>query len=119
MGDALVPYEYGGRLWYKDYTMTDWVADDDDDLVANNQYSNGAEYSGSQLGSPDYSMKLKGCTYIHAQVGTGSSRQIILSYMHNPNKANYSISFNYGGIGIAYNSSGTIYSSAKTFILED
>ena len=37
MGDALVPYEYGGRLWYKDYTMSDWVADDD--LVANKQYS--------------------------------------------------------------------------------
>lgn len=116
VGDALIPYEYGGRLWYKDYPMSDWAVAGD--MVANNQYSNGAEYSGTQLGSPDWSMKMKGCAYIHAQVGSGTSRQLILSYMHNPNMANYTLSLNYGGIGIVYNSSGTIYSAARTFILD-
>ena len=116
MGDALVPYGYGGQVWYKDSTMSDWAVGGS--MVANNQYSNGAEYSGSQLGTPDWAMKIKGCAYVHAQVGSGTSKQFILSYMHNPNKVNYSLSLNYGGFGIVYNSSGTIYSASRTFILD-
>lgn len=116
MGDALIPYEYGGQLWYKDDTMSDWAIGGS--MVANNQYSNSAEYSGSQLGSPDWSMKMKGCAYVHAQIGSGTSKQFIVSYMYNPNKSDYSLSFNYAGFGISYTSSGTIYSAAKTFILD-
>lgn len=112
LGDAFVPYEYGGRLWYKDYTMSDWELGGS--LVANNQGFNGAEFSGAQLGSPDWRMKFKGYTYCHAQVGTGSDKRIIMTYMHNPNCASYSISFSYKGVGITYNSSGTIYTNAQT-----
>lgn len=117
MGDALIPYEYGGQIWYKDdETMSDWASVGS--MVANTQSANGAEYSGNQLGSPGWSMKFKGCAYVHAQVGSGSSKQFIMSYMHNPNKASYSISFSAYGIGITYNSSSTIYTAATTAILK-
>lgn len=116
IGDALVPYGYGGQVWYKDSTMSNWAVGGS--MVANNQFSNGAEYSGAQLGTPGWAMKIKGCAYVHAQVGSGTSKQCILTYMHNPNKASYSLSVNYGGFGIVYHSSGTIYSAAQTYILE-
>ena len=116
MGDALIPYGYGGQVWYMDSTMDDWEVGGS--MIANNQFSNGAEYSGNQLGSPSWSMKIKGCAYIDAQVGAGTSKQVILSYMHNPDGANYSLTFNAGAFGIAYNSSETIYSAARTFILD-
>lgn len=41
------PYEYGGKLWYKDNTMNDWKVGGT--LTANNQQLSGAEFSGSQL----------------------------------------------------------------------
>ena len=64
LGAAMRPYEYGGKLWYKDNTMNDWKVGGT--LTANNQQLSGAEFSGSQLGTPDYAMKLKGVTYCHA-----------------------------------------------------
>lgn len=115
LGDAMRPYEYGGQIWYKDYTMSDWALGGS--LVANNQGFNGAEYSGAQLGSPDWPMKMKGCAYCHAQVGTGSDKRIIMCYMHNPKGEPYSISFSVRGLGITYNSSATIYTNASTFVL--
>lgn len=78
---------------------------------------NQAEYSATQLGSPDWPMKMKGCAYCHALVGTGSDKRIIMSYMHNPDANSYSISFSVGGLGITYSSSGTIYTNANTVIL--
>jgi len=115
LGDAMTPYEYGGQLWYKDYTMSDWAVGGS--LVANGQGFNGAEFSGYQLGSPDWSMKMKGCTSCHAQVGTGSDKRIIMSYMYNPQSVSYSISFAVGGVGITYNSPNTVYTNASTVIL--
>lgn len=116
MGDAIMPYNYGGKTWCKPYDKNDWIASDN--MVANTQVSNGAEYSGKQLGTPDQSMKIKGCAYVHAKQGSGSSNQFIMSYMHNPNKHSYSLSFSAFGIGISYNSGGTIYTAAETFILK-
>ncbi len=107
LGDAMVPYEYGGQLWYKDYTMSNWEVGGS--MTANTQSSNGAEYSGTQLGSPDLSMKIKGCAFCHADVGSGSDKRIIMSYMYNPNRGNYSISFSAYGLGISYSSSSTVY----------
>lgn len=115
LGDALMPYEYGGQLWYKDDRMSNWEIVDS--MTANNQGFNGAEYSGKQLGTPDYSMKLKGCAYAHAKIGSGTDKRIIMSYMHNPQKRSYSISFSYSGVGISYSSSNTVYTAAKTEIL--
>lgn len=114
-GDALMPYEYGGQVWYKDYTMSDWKLGGS--MTANGQGFNGAEYSGAQLGSPDWSMKMKGCAYAHAQIGSGTDKRIIMSYMHNPNGKSYSITFSYGAVGITYNSSDTIYTAAQTNFL--
>ncbi|BFH64176.1 hypothetical protein [Paenibacillus azoreducens] len=115
LGDAMKPYEYGGQVWYKDYTMSNWAVGGS--MTANTQQFNGAEYSGSQLGSPDWSMKMKGAAYCHAKVGSGTDKRIIMSYMYNPNKYSYTISFTAGAIGITYNSSNTIYTNAKTAIL--
>lgn len=115
LGNAMMPYNYGGQLWYKDYSMQNWAVAGS--LTANNQGFNGAEYSGSQLGSPDWSMKFRGSTFVHAQVGSGTDKRIIMSYMHNPNRHSYSIAFSIGGVGITYNSSGTVYTNARTVIL--
>lgn len=108
LGDAMRPYEFGGKLWYKDSTMNDWAVGGT--LVANNQNLNGAEYSGSQLGTPDYAMKLKGVTYCHATVGSGNDKRIVMGYLYNPNKTNYSVSFSYAGAGISYSPEGVAYS---------
>ena len=73
------PYEYGGKLWYKDNTMNDWKVGGT--LTANNQQLSGAEFSGSQLGTPDYAMKLKGVTYCHATAGNSSDKRIVMAYI--------------------------------------
>ena len=61
------------KLWYKDNTMNDWKVGGT--LTANNQQLSGAEFSGSQLGTPDYAMKLKGVTYCHATAGNSSDKK--------------------------------------------
>ena len=35
LGEAIRPYEFGGTLWYKDRTMSDWEVSGN--LIANNQ----------------------------------------------------------------------------------
>lgn len=117
LGDAMRPHTYGGKLWYKMDSDDSWESDSDAKLVANTQTMNGAEYSGKQLGTSDFKIYLKGCAYAHANVGTGTDTRIIMSYMHNPNKKNYSLSFSAYGVGISYSSSGTIYTAAKTVVL--
>lgn len=114
-GDAFMPYEYGGQLWYKDDAMSNWEVGGT--LVANGQGLNGAEFSGTQLGSPDWSMKLKGCTYAYAKTCSGTDKSIFILYMYNPHKHPYSIRFSYKGFGMQYNSANTVYTAAKTIIL--
>ena len=97
LGAAMRPYEYGGKLWYKQLS--------------------GAEFSGSQLGTPDYAMKLKGVTYCHATAGNSSDKRIVMGYLYNPQKTGYSISFSYNGGGISYSPSGTAYTAYKTMNL--
>lgn len=115
LGAAMRPYEYGGKLWYKDNTMNDWKVGGT--LTANNQQLSGAEFSGSQLGTPDYAMKLKGVTYCHATAGNSSDKRIVMGYLYNPQKTGYSISFSYNGGGISYSPSGTAYTAYKTMNL--
>ena len=115
LGDAMRPYEYGGQVWYKDSGMSSWAVGDS--MTANTQGFNGAEYSGSQLGTPDWPLLIKGCAYCHADVGTGTDKRIVLSYMYNPNSNSYSISFSAYGLGISYSSSNTIYTNASTIRL--
>ena len=40
LGEAIRPYEFGGTLWYKDNTMSDWAVSGN--LIANNQQLNGS-----------------------------------------------------------------------------
>ena len=105
----------GGKLWYKDNTMNDWKVGGT--LTANNQQLSGAEFSGSQLGTPDYAMKLKGVTYCHATAGNSCDKRIVMGYLYNPQKTGYSISFSYNGGGISYSPSGTAYTAYKTMNL--
>ena len=58
LGEAIRPYEFGGTLWYKDSTMSDWAVSGN--LVANNQQLNGASYSGSQLGTSKFCNEIYG-----------------------------------------------------------
>ncbi len=85
LGESIRPYEFGGTLWYKDSTMSDWEAGGD--LIANNQQLNGASYSGSQLGTPDSAIKFMGTTYCHATVGSGDDNRIVMGYSYQPDKA--------------------------------
>jgi len=116
LGDAMRPLVYGGQMWFKDPDIpaySNWTVADS--MVANTQGFNGAEYSGNQLGTPDWDLYLKGCAYCHAEVGTGSDKRIIMSYLHNPGSQSYSISFSYEGLGITYNApSGSVYTAAST-----
>ena len=82
LGEAIRPYEFGGTLWYKDRTMSDWEVSGN--LIANNQQLNGASYSGSQLGTPRSAMKFMGTTYCHASVGTGDDNRILMGYSYQP-----------------------------------
>ena len=84
LGEAIRPYEFGGTLWYKDRTMSDWEVSGN--LVANNQQLNGASYSGSQLGTSNSAMKFMGTTYCHATVGTGDDNRILMGYSYQPKK---------------------------------
>lgn len=115
LGDAMLPYNYGGTTWYFDDIINQWTGSTS--MTANMQGFNGAEYSGDQLGTPTYAMRIKGCAYCHASIGTGTDKRIIMSYLYNPNKSNYSISFGIGTLGISYSSSGTVYTAAKTIVL--
>ena len=84
LGEAIRPYEFGGTLWDKDNTMSDWAVSGN--LIANNQQLNGASYSGSQLGTPRSAMKFMGTTYCHASVGTGNDNRIVMGYSYQPKK---------------------------------
>lgn len=117
-GDAILPYEYGGVLWYMDeFRMDSWERVDT--LVANNQSLSGAEYSGSQLGTPDTTLRFKGCASVKARNGSGTDKRMVVSYLYNPKSLSYSISVSLGSIfSISYNTpAGVSYSASKTFEL--
>lgn len=117
LGNAMEPYDYGGALWAKDEDLyiTNWVYQGS--ITANNQGFNGAEYSGSQLGTPSHAVKFKGAAYCHANVGNGTDKRIIMSYLHNPMTYSYSINFSVSGVGITYNSPNTVYTASMTVVL--
>ncbi|MBQ8040749.1 MAG: hypothetical protein IJ274_12950, partial [Lachnospiraceae bacterium] len=72
LGDAMNPHTYGGKIWYKMDADDEWESTSSDTMTANTQTMNGAEFSGTQLGTPDFNIYIKGCAYAHANVGTGS-----------------------------------------------
>lgn len=116
IGDAMTPYQYSGKVWYKDeYYSNQWL-----EFGAMNTTNQGfyyGEYSGAQLGNPAWDIKFKGCASIKAQAGSGSSKQLIMSYMYNPNSVDYTLGVSVGPVSVGYNSSGTIYSAAQSVIL--
>ncbi|NJP40082.1 hypothetical protein HCH52_03325 [Oscillospiraceae bacterium HV4-5-C5C] len=113
LGAAMRAYDFGGQVWYKDSSMSSWAVGGS--MTANEQYWDGAVYSGTQLGTPDWSMKMKGCAWVHANVGTGTDKRIAMGYAYNPNKVNISVSFSTSGsVGLSFSTgSGTIYTTAK------
>ena len=116
LGDALQPFNYGGQLWARDPLISP-VWDPQWSLHANTQSFSGAAFSGSQLGTPSWPVQFRGNTFIHANIGSGSDRRIIMTYMYNPNRNNFSISFSAFGLGVSFNSSGNIWTSASTQVL--
>lgn len=79
-GEAIRPYQYGGRIWYQDKTGGKWS--DGETLEANQQGLQSAEYSGEQLGLVNQKMKIQGCASCHAVVGTGTDNRVIVGYVH-------------------------------------
>lgn len=117
LGDAMRPYDYGGQVWYMDPPVNKWQLGSS--MVANTQNLNGAVYSGTQLGSPNWEMKMKGCAWVHADIGSGTDKRIAMGYAYNPKKINVSVSLSSGGsVGVSFSSgSGTVYTAAKTIRL--
>lgn len=111
LGASMRPYEFGGQVWTKLEPGNDWSKYGD--MVANQQKLTGAEYSGTQLGNSPFSIYVKGAAYCHANVGTGTDKRIAMTYMNNPNKVNYSISFSVYGFGITFYSNDVIYTASK------
>lgn len=118
LGNALEPYEYGGKLWYKEYSTGTWQSDTTLTLTANQVTLNGGSYSGNQLGTPDYNLYFKGCAHVKADVGSGTMKKIAMNYLYNPYSNNFSISWSAPfGVGISYNSSGTTYALGQVYSL--
>lgn len=115
LGNAFESYEYGGKLWYKDSGMTKWEVGGD--LAANHQSLEGAAFSGVQLGSPDWSMKFKGCAYARAKLTSGTDKRIVMSYMYNPQRYSYSVSLSFYA-GVSFNCPDRIYTAASTTYLK-
>lgn len=118
LGNALEMMEGTGKMWYYDDISTNsWI--EGGNMVTNALTLSSAEYSGSQLGTPDYPMKIKGCAVIRAQIGSGTDKRVALSYLYNPKNIAYSVSAPLlGGFGVSYSSTtGKIYSAAKIFEL--
>jgi len=95
-GNAMAPFEYGGLLWYNDPT-TNAGWQNIGSLTANNLTLSTAEFSGGQLGACDWPVYYRGCAYCHAYIGSGTDKRMVMSYLYNPSKSSYSISFAVGG----------------------
>lgn len=117
LANAFNPFSYGGKLWVRNNSSEVWTSESYYTLTPTQVSLNGAKYEGTQLGTPDYAILIKGCTTVHATVGSGTDKRIAMNYMYNPNRANYSISFSAGGFGISVSSSGTVYSSGSIVTL--
>lgn len=113
LGDAMAPYDFGGKIWHRRSKSEQWSSDASDTMIANQQTLSGAEYSGTQLGTPDFNIYIKGCAYAYANAGSGTDKRIVMNYMYNPNGASYSISFSVHGIGVSYSSPSTVYTASK------
>ena len=94
-----------------------WTYESSHNMVASTTLY-GAEYKGTQLGTPDLDIYIKGCAYIHARAGSGSDKRINMAYVHNPNKSNFSFSISAWGIGISYSPSNNIYDKTGLFTLD-
>lgn len=110
-GDAIDSYEYGGQMWQKDINGTNWITAGS--MTANHQGLIGAGYSGSQLGNASSNVYAKGCAYAKAKAGSGTSKKIVMQYMHNPNKYSFSIGLSYIA-SFGFNSQSTVYTAAST-----
>lgn len=112
-GDAFWPRQYVGALWYKDdQTMNNWKISNN--IVANEIGIQGASYSGSQLGTPGFAMKFKGCTGCYAELNpNGGNKAVAMGYLYNPNNANYSVSFSPGWVGFSVSGVLRAYSASK------
>lgn len=81
-GEAFQPYEYAGRVWYKEEPMRDWEAVNE--LTANLQDFAEASYTGSQLGKTSRDVQIKGCAAVCAAEAPGEDQTVAVTYTHNP-----------------------------------
>lgn len=84
MGDSFVPYEYGGRIWYKKAGDGNWIQGDR--LTADYQTSEGGTFTGGQLGDFQRKMLVKGCVYCYANEGEGNDTKVTVDYVYKPPK---------------------------------
>lgn len=84
-------------------------------VVANSQGLYGAEYSGSQMGSPDYAMKFKGCMGCYAYLSESTDTRVSIEYLYNPNRLNYGLSVGNGYVSFSVSGSGTAYKASKLY----
>ena len=117
LGNAMAPYSFGGKMWYKLNAGDSWQSNPNDILTPNFTPLDGAVYSGNQLGTPDFPLYLRGVTYCYCSAGAGSDKRIAITYMYNPSILGFSYSFSYMGFGVNYTSSGTIYQASTIITL--
>lgn len=115
--DAIRPNTYGGQTWYKDQWMNDWRTDPSNRMIPTEASLQGANFSGPQLGNPDWKMKMKGCAWVHATAGSGNDKRMVVNYVYNPNRINYSVSFNLGNFEFLINPPENIYSTGTPLLL--
>ncbi|WP_211279704.1 hypothetical protein [Bifidobacterium hapali] len=115
--DAVRPNTYGGQIWHKDQYMNDWRTTSSSKMIPTEVSLQGANFSGQQLGNPDWKMKIKGCAWVHATVGDRNDKRIVVNYVYNPNKMNYSVSFNLGKFGFSIDPPEKVYSTGTALSL--
>ena len=70
-------------------------------------------YTSRQLTSPDYPLSIKSNTHSLANFGVGNEKRIALTYIHNPNKYEYSINIGAWGQGLTFTTPNTVYTAKR------
>lgn len=84
LGNSFIPYEYGGRLWYKKAGEDNWIQGGG--LTADRQTLAGGTFTGRQLGDFQKKTLIKGCVYCYANEGNGDEAEVTVDYTYNPPK---------------------------------
>ena len=89
IAEGYLPAEWDGRIWAKDRALPGWQ--DGGAIGTTHLTFQSAEFTGSQLGTPDSAILFKACARCKADRREGGSR-ITLSYIHDPVPADITLS---------------------------